>query len=109
MAVKNEKKNSESPRETVRITGSLDRAIEDADRLLAADKTDIVLDFSDCTFITVDGLEWLEELLLRAQSKKHAVSFHAVPPTVYKVFKVSHIDPILRACGAPAMPSGPVC
>jgi len=108
MAAKSEKKAA-GPSETVRITGSLDRAIEDADRLLAADKADIVLDFTDCTFITVDGLEWLEELLLRAQSKKHTVSFHAIPPTVYKVFKVSHIDPILRACGAPTMPSGPVC
>jgi anti-anti-sigma regulatory factor len=108
MAAKNQKQAAES-RETVRITGSLDRAIEDADKLLATDKADIVLDFTACTFITVDGLEWLEELLLRAQSKKHGVSFVGIPPTVYKVFKVSRIAPILEACGAPTMPAGPVC
>ncbi|MBX3077259.1 STAS domain-containing protein [Candidatus Obscuribacterales bacterium] len=95
--------------ETVRIMGSLDRSIEEADRLLAADKTDVLLDFSACTFITVDGLEWLEELLLRAESKKHSVIFESIPPTVYKVFKVSHIAPILRACGGPTLPNGPVC
>ena len=108
MASKNNQKSAQ-PSEVVRILGSLDRSIEDADVLLAADKSDIVLDFTGCTFITVDGLEWLEELLLRAGSKKHSVSFIGIPPTVYKVFKVSHIAPILKACDAPTMPAGPVC
>lgn len=103
------KQTTESPRQIVRVVGPLDRSVEEADRLLAADQTDILLDFSDCTFITVDGLEWLEELLLRAESKNHSVSFDSVPPTVYKVFKVSHINPILKACGAPSLANGPVC
>jgi anti-anti-sigma regulatory factor len=108
MASKSKEVPTES-RDVVRITGTLDRSVEEADRLLAADKADILLDFSDCPFVTVDGLEWLEELLLRAESKKHTVSIDSVPPSVYKVFKVSHIAPILRACGSPTLPNGPVC
>jgi anti-anti-sigma regulatory factor len=95
--------------ETVAIVGRLDRSVEAADRLLAADQSDIVIDFSQCSFVTVDGLEWLEELMLRASSKKHTVSFTGIPPSIYKVFKVSHIDGILRACGAPAPRTKPSC
>ncbi len=95
--------------ETIVLAGSLDRGVEEVERILAADKTNIVLDFRNCTFITVEGLEWLEELLLRADSKKHDISITNVPPTVYKVFKVSHTDSILRACGAPATHSGSEC
>jgi len=97
------------PSETIILAGSLDRGVEEVDRILAADKANIVLDFKNCTFITVDGLEWLEELLLRAESKKHDISITNVQPTVYKVFKVSHTDSILRACGAPATTSGSEC
>lgn len=107
MASKNTPKAD--PTETVHVTGSLDRGLEEVDIILAADKADIVLDFTACTFVSVDGLEWLEELLLRAQSKKHRVILVGIPPTVYKVFKVSHIDSILKACGSPVLPSGPVC
>lgn len=97
------------PAETIILAGSLDRSVEQVDRILASDTAHIVLDFTNCTFITVEGLEWLEELLLRAESKKHDITIKNVPPKVYKVFKVSHTDSILRACGAPATSSGSEC
>ncbi len=110
MAAKNQKKEQAPLAELVRVEGPLERAIESADKALASDKADIALDFSDCTFISVDGLEWLEELLLRAGSKTHSVTFINVPPAIYKVFKVSRIASILKASGgAPVMTGDPVC
>ncbi len=107
---KNEQAHNEPIQvETVKIQGWLDKGPDDVDRLLATGKTDIILDFSLCPFITVDGLEWLEELLLRAASMERSVRLVHIPPTIYKVFKVSRIDCILKACGAPAATSGPVC
>lgn len=87
---------------------SLSRQIDEVDLTLANGAVDLILDFSRCNFITVEGLEWLEELLLRANSKSVNISFKDVKPPVYKVFKVSRMDSVLRACGA-AAPSGPVC
>lgn len=87
--------------EKVRIMGELERGLDHVDRLLARGKTDLEIDFSACTFISVDGLEWLEEFLLRADSLKASVKFVNVQSPVYKVFKVSHIDSLMRACGAP--------
>lgn len=96
--------------EKVKIEGSLERRIESVDRLFAKGLADLELDFSACSFITVDGLEWLEELLLRADSTKSSVHFVGVPPTLYKVFKVSHIDSLMRACGGLGKAaSGPMC
>jgi len=97
------------PSETILVAGSLDRGLEEVERILAADEKNIVLDFRTCTFITVEGLEWLEEILLRAESKKHDIAIRNIRPTVYKVFKVSHTDSILRACGAPPTTSGSEC
>lgn len=91
-----------------KLPAKLNRAVDDVDRLLASGNIDLVLDFSACDFITVDGLEWLEELLLRAGSASTAVRFINIHPTVYKVFKIARIDHVLRACGSQA-PSGPVC
>lgn len=54
--------------EKIRIMGELERGLDDVDKILAAGKTDIELDFSACTFISVDGLEWLEEFLLDRKS-----------------------------------------
>ena len=76
---------------------------------LATGDNDMLLDMRAATFISVEGLEWLEELLLRSQSKQRSVRFVNVPPPIYKVFKVAHIDSLLQACGAPAAASGPVC
>jgi hypothetical protein len=90
------------------IPPTLNRRIDEVDLTLANGNVDLLLDFEQCTFITVDGLEWLEELLLRAQSLQSLVHLKDVKPTVYKVFKVARIDSILRACGG-AAPSGPVC
>jgi anti-anti-sigma regulatory factor len=82
--------------------------IDDVDRLLASGNTDMVLDFAVCDFISVEGLEWLEELMLRAASQSASVRFVNINPSVYKVFKIARIDPVLKACGGTA-PSGPAC
>jgi anti-anti-sigma regulatory factor len=100
---------SDSGDNQVRILGQLDRGIDEVDRLLAGTRDDIILDMSACTFITVDGLEWLEELLLRAQSMSPNIRLVNIQPTIYKVFKVAHLDCILRACGAPSVATGPMC
>jgi|SRR5271156_4163279 anti-anti-sigma regulatory factor len=84
-----------------RIFGQLTRAVDEIDRVLASGVPDLTIDFSTCTFISVEGLEWLEELLLRAESLKTKVSLINVPPSIYKVFKVAHIASISRACGSP--------
>ncbi len=91
----------------VYIKGSLDRGLDHVDKLLAGGEN-LVIDFSECNFITVDGLEWLEELLLRAESLQSSVRIVKILPTVYKVFKVAHIRSLLKACDSPA-PRGPVC
>jgi anti-anti-sigma regulatory factor len=98
---------SSAPATVVAIKGSLDRGLDHVDKVLAS-KVDLVLDFSECTFVTVDGLEWLEELLLRAESLQSNVRLVKMHPTVYKVFKVAHIRSLLKACDSPA-PRGPVC
>jgi hypothetical protein len=87
---------------------TLNRQVDEVDLTLANGNVDVLLDFAHCTFITVDGLEWLEELLLRAVSLNAKVSLKNIKPTIYKVFKVARIDSVLKACGSPA-PSGPVC
>jgi len=84
-----------------RIFGQLTRAVDEIDRLLASGIADLTIDFTACTFISVEGLEWLEELLMRAESSKTVVNFVNVPPAIYKVFKVAHIASISRACGSP--------
>ena len=96
--------------EKVRILGALDRGLDDVDRLLASGKSDLELDFSSCNFISVEGLEWLEELLLRADSANASVRFVNLHPPQYKVLKVAHIDSLMRACGAPGkQASTPQC
>lgn len=87
---------------------SLNRQIDEVDFTLANGSTNLTLDFSSCNFISVEGLEWLEELLMRADSRAIQISFKNIKPTVYKVFKVSRLDSVLKACGS-AAPSGPVC
>ncbi len=94
--------------EVLTISGPLERGIDSIDRTLATG-VNLILDFTGCKFITVDGLEWLEELLLRSDSLGSTVEFTNLTPSVYKVFKVAHIDSLLRACGAPSRPTGPNC
>ena len=91
-----------------RIPETLGKAIDEIDRTLAGGNLELVLDFVDTTFISVDGLEWLEELLMRAGSLNSEISLVNMNPSIYKVFKVARIDSVLRACGG-VMPSGPVC
>ncbi len=95
--------------EVHKIVGALERGIDSADRVVASGTHDLTLDFTGCSFISVDGLEWLEELLLRADSSQAKVRFTNVPPTIYKVFKVAHIDSLMRACGGPGPQTGPTC
>jgi anti-anti-sigma regulatory factor len=93
---------------TISLAGTLDRAVEEVDRQVALGTGDVTLDFKPVTFVSVEALEWLEELLLRSRSLGVSVSFVDVPPEIYKVFKVAHIDSLLEACGA--LPrSGPAC
>ncbi|HEY9788616.1 MAG TPA: STAS domain-containing protein [Candidatus Obscuribacterales bacterium] len=87
--------------------GALRRGVDEVDHLLAAGKMELTLDFRNCDFISVEGLEWLEEMLLRSRSLNATVRFLNVRPTVYKVFKVAHIESIMEACGAPTL--GPAC
>lgn len=94
--------------EVMTIDGPLERSIDHIDRTLATG-VNLTLDFSNCKFITVDGLEWLEELLLRSDSLGSKIVFTNLIPPVYKVFKVAHIDSLLRACGAPSQPTSPNC
>jgi anti-anti-sigma regulatory factor len=91
-----------------KLTGTLDRPIEDVERAVTTGAKIIVLDLFATTFITVDGLEWLEELMLRANSAQVDVRFNNIPPAIYKVFKVARINSLLAACGSPVN-SGPVC
>lgn len=82
------------------VTGHLNRCVDEIDKLLASG-ADVTIDFSSCTFISVEGLEWLEEMLMRANSLQAKVNFINIPPSLYKVFKVAHIDSILEASGSP--------
>lgn len=101
--------NDKTKLEPVMIVGALDKARDEVDRLIANADSEIVLDFSECTFVSVEGIEWLEELVIRLESKSVQIRFENMPPAIYKVFKVSHIDCILKACGAPSSAIGPVC
>ncbi len=94
--------------ETFKLSNTIERAVDEVDRLLASGKVDLNLDFESVTLITVDGLEWLEELLLRAKSQGAIVNFSNLRPEQYKVFKVAHIDSLLQACGALSQ-TGPAC
>ena len=87
---------------------NLNRQIDEVDLTLANGNVDLLLKFDNCDFISVEGLEWLEELLLRAQSLNSQVTLKNVKPSIYKVFKVARIDSVLKACGG-SLPQGPVC
>ncbi len=92
---------------TFKLSGSVDRAQAEVEHAVACGD-DVAVSFRDVSFVSVSGLEWLEEILLRSQSQGASVSFVEVPPTIYKVFKVAHIDSLLEACGAP-ISRGPAC
>jgi anti-anti-sigma regulatory factor len=91
----------------MQITGALERSLDYVDKAFASGN-DLILDLSSCPFITVEGLEWLEELLLRADSLRLKVRIVKINPVVYKVFKVAHIATILKACDSP-LARGPAC
>lgn len=97
-----------SENKTFNLPPQLNGALDEVDRALASGEKTVKLDFALVRMISVEALEWLEELLLRAESASADVRFENVPPVVYKVFKVAHINSLLAACSAPAA-AGPVC
>jgi anti-anti-sigma regulatory factor len=100
--------NNEGTAQVIPINGALERGIDQIDRTLATG-ANLTLDFTGCNFISVDGLEWLEELMLRSDSLGSTVQLINFRPPVYKVFKVARIERLLKACGAPSMTMGPSC
>ncbi len=98
------KKDNEKEHNRHKIVGSLLRNDEALEKVIASGKN-VVVDFSQCNFISVAGLEWLESMLLKAGSGKAKVNFVDIPPTLYKVFKVARIPSILDACGSPIVSS----
>jgi hypothetical protein len=86
----------------------LAKAIDEVDRALAADNNGVVLDFSACEFISVDGLEWLEELLLRSESYNAPVNFVNVPPNFTKYSKWPKSTACSRLAAAPPTRALPV-
>ncbi|HEY9775689.1 MAG TPA: STAS domain-containing protein [Planktothrix sp.] len=107
MSDKNQNGNGKHT-EVVQVAERLERALDAVDRYLASGN-DVTLDFSTCDFISVDGIEWLEEVLLRSESLAADVTFINLNPKLYKVFKVAHIDSLQKACGAPSSTLGPAC
>jgi anti-anti-sigma regulatory factor len=107
MSDKNQDGNGKQT-EVIHVGERLERAQDAVDRHLAGGKH-VTLDFSGCDFVSVDGLEWLEEVLLRSESLAARVTFINLNPKLYKVFKVAHIDSLQKACGAPNSTMGPAC
>lgn len=99
--------NSKKNQALFLVPNNLSRQLDEVDLTLANGNLDLQLDFSDCNFISVEGLEWLEELLMRAESLSARVELKGVKPSIYKAFKVARIDSVLKACGS--VISGPVC
>jgi len=90
------------------IIGQVKGSIKEVDDLLAKGAAELNIDFANATFISVEGIEWLEELLLRSDSKGTKVNLQNIPTEIYKVFKVARIDAVMKACGM--MPiTGPHC
>ena len=81
------------------IPDVLDKAISEVDSCLEKNNSKLSIDFKNCQFISVDGLEWLEEILVRADSKNINVTFCNLKPEIYKVFKIARVDVILKAIG----------
>ena len=88
-------------KKTCKITGSLNGPQIEIDRLIASGNEDLIIDFGECNFISVPGLEWLRDMLAKAAVAEINVSFVSIPPTLYKVFKVARVESVLNACGSP--------
>jgi anti-anti-sigma regulatory factor len=87
---------------TLKVPTILRGAQNDVDETLASGQKSICLDFSLCNFITVEGLEWLETLLNKAKLAETEINLINVPPSIYKVFKVAHIDNTLMSLSSTA-------
>lgn len=94
---------------TVKVPAIFNGEIQGAKKFAAETESPILINFAECTFITVDGLEWLEEFVISVEASGKHCRFENMIPSIYKVFKVARIDCLLRSCGAPAIPEGAVC
>ncbi|QQR59853.1 MAG: hypothetical protein IPG59_10330 [Candidatus Melainabacteria bacterium] len=94
---------------TIKVPAIFNGEIPGAKKFAAESQSPIMINFAECTFITVDGLEWLEEFVISVEVTGKHCRFENMIPSIYKVFKVARIDCLLRSCGAPAIPEGAVC
>lgn len=100
---------SQATTKTLKVPAYFDGEIQGAQEFLDESQSSVVINFAQCTFITVDGLEWLEEYVTRVEDRKKSCRFENLKPSIYKVFKVARIDCLLRSCGSPGFPEGAVC
>ncbi len=91
---------TQTPEKVISLPSILDKPVNDIEKYLVNNDCNLLLDFINCNFITVDGIEWLEEILVRANSKSIKIMFANIQPDIYKVFKISRIEVILKVCGA---------
>lgn len=100
---------SQATVKTLKVPAYFDGEIQGAQKFLDENESPLVINFTQCTFITVDGLEWLEEYVTSVEAKNKSCRFENLKPSIYKVFKVARIDCLLRSCGSPGFPEGAVC
>jgi len=94
---------------TIKVPVIFNGEIQGAKKFASESQSPILINFAECTFITVDGLEWLEEFVTSVEASGKHCRFENMIPSIYKVFKVARIDCLLRSCGAPVIPEGAVC
>ncbi len=105
----NSKQQHNNHFDTVKVPAIFNGEIQGAKKLAAETESPVLINFAECTFITVDGLEWLEEFVTSVEASGKHCRFQNMTPSIYKVFKVARIDCLLRSCGAPAIAEGAVC
>lgn len=94
---------------TIKVPAYFNGEINGAKKFANETQSPILINFAECTFISVDGLEWLEEFVAGVELSGKHCRFENMAPSIYKVFKVARIDCLLRSCGAPVIPEGAVC
>lgn len=94
---------------TITVPAYFNGEINGAKKFADESQSPVLINFAECTFITVDGLEWLEEFVSCVEASGKHCRFENMAPSIYKVFKVARIDCLLRSCGAPVIPEGAVC
>lgn len=100
---------SQTTIKTLKVPAYFDSEIQGAQKFMEESNSPLIINFAECTFITVDGLEWLENYVTQVEAQKKTCRFENMKPSIYKVFKVARIDCLLRSCGSPRFPDGAVC